>query len=376
VDVTQEHLQHSDVVILNRDGAEERFISASSGSSDELSIFDDFTPASGEVVAQMVFGGCGFEQAARTRMDGARWPMLWLEGDDCPGTHISGTQGFVLDGRSVQRVALADQVVGSVWSDADADYCLLAGILPIDSAAMPGSQTTSCFEQIEAALQKAGMDFSHVVRTWFYLDDLLAWYDEFNAARTEFFQSRGVFDRLIPASTGIGARNPAGTALVAGALAIRPRHARVHIEEVVSPLQCAATEYRSSFSRAVEVAFPDHRILMISGTASIAADGESMFTDDVAKQIHLTLDVVEAILRSREMDWNNTSRAVCYFRDIEDLPVFEKCCCDRGIAPLPMVPAHATVCRDDLLFEIELDAVSTVGLEKGKGITSDIANGN
>ncbi len=82
-------------------------------------------------------------------------------------------------------------------------------------------------------------------------------------------------------------------------------------------------------------------MLIVSGTASIAADGKSMFTNDVAKQIHLTLDVVEAILRSREMDWNNTSRAICYFRDIEDLPVFEKCCRDRGIAPLPMVPAHA-----------------------------------
>jgi len=32
-----------------------------------------------------------------------------------------------------------------------------------------------------------------------------------------------------------------------------------------------------------------------------------------------------------------------------------------------MVPAHATVCLDDLLFEIELDAISTVAIEKEKG---------
>jgi len=377
VDVTQQHLQHGEIITLNRDGAHERFINVnSSGGSDELSIFGNFPPASGEMVAQLVFGGCGFEQDARTRMSGAAWPVLWVQGDVCPGTHLSGTQAFIIDGRPVRSVTLGDRVVGSVWADEDADYCLLAGILPTDSRVTRGAQTTSSMEQIEIALQKADMDFSHVVRTWFYLDDLLAWYDEFNTARTKFFESRGVFNRLVPASTGIGARNPAGMALAAGALAIRPRHKGVHTEEVASPLQCSATEYRSSFSRAVEVAFPDHRMLIISGTASIAADGKSMFTNDVAKQIHLTFDVVEAILRSREMDWKNTIRAVGYFRDIEDLPVFQACCRERGIPPLPMVPAHATVCRDDLLFEIELDAISTVELEKEKGITGDTVHGN
>jgi hypothetical protein len=47
------------------------------------------------------------------------------------------------------------------------------------------------------------------------------------------------------------------------------------------------------------------------------------------------------------------------------VPLFEKCCRDRGIAPLPLTPAHTTVCRDDLLFEIELDAISTATLPKG-----------
>jgi enamine deaminase RidA (YjgF/YER057c/UK114 family) len=367
VDVTQQHLQHGEMITLSHDGAQKRLINvSSSGGSDELSIFADFPPASGEMAAQLIFGGCGFEQDARTRMSGAAWPVLWVQGDVCPGTHLSGTQAFIIGGCPMHRVTLADRVVGSLWADEDADYCLLAGILPTDSRVTRDDQTTSSMEQIEIALHRAGMDFSHLVRTWFYLDDLLAWYDEFNMARTKFFESRGVFNRLVPASTGIGARNPAGMALAAGALAIRPRHGRVHVQEVPSPLQCPATEYRSSFSRAVEVTFPDHRTLLVSGTASIAADGKSMFTSDVAKQIHLTLDVVEAILRSREMDWSNTSRAVGYFRDIEDLPVFEKCCRDRGISPLPMVPAHATVCRDDLLFEIELDAISPSGLKKGK----------
>jgi enamine deaminase RidA (YjgF/YER057c/UK114 family) len=271
---------------------------------------------------------------------------------------VAGVQAFALDGIPLHRVTLGDRVVGSQWSDADADYCLLAGILPADLQADRNAQTRSCFERIETALKKADMDFSHVIRTWLFLDNLLDWYDVFNAARTTFFKERGVFDRLIPASTGIGAGNPSGAALVAGALAIRPKHNRVRIQEVSSPLQCPATEYRSSFSRAVEVDYPDRRLLIISGTASIAPEGQSLYADDVGKQIHLTLDVIEAILKSRGMGWEHTVRAVGYFRDIHDLAVFDACCRERGMPALPMAPAHATVCRGDLLFEMELDAVA------------------
>lgn len=356
--IARQHLAAGDVVTLKRGDLQKQFISARRKGADELSIFDEFPPAAGTVIAQMVFGGCEFRDAARTRMGGVDWPMLWVQGDVCPGTHVAGMQSFALAGRPIRRVKLADSTVGSAWSDEDADYCLLAGVLPADFAASRGAQTRGCFGQIEAALQKAGMNFSHVVRTWFYLDELLSWYGEFNAARTQFFQSRGVFDRLIPASTGIGAKNPAGAALAAGALAVRPKHNRVHIQEIISPLQCPATAYRSSFSRAVEMAFPDHRILMISGTASIAPDGKTVFADDPVKQIHMTLDVVEAILKSRGMGWQNTTRAVGYFHDIRALPAFEACCRERDIPPLPLSPAHATVCRDDLWFEMELDAVA------------------
>jgi len=83
-----------------------------------------------------------------------------------------------------------------------------------------------------------------------------------------------------------------------------------------------------------------------------------MFGNDVVKQIHRTLDVVGAILQSRKMSWDNIIRAIAYFRDIEALPVFEACCRERGIPQLPILPVHSTICRDDLLFEIEVDAMS------------------
>lgn len=350
-----------DAVTLQRPGSRAHFISAGCAEGSDMAPFDGFPPLEGTVAAQIAFGGCAFHERAVARMGGADWPMLWLEGDFSPGTAVSGAQTFVLEGLAVQRIHLGGRVVGSVWSDADADYCLLAGVLPKDLSAGRGEQTTNCFEQIEAALGQAGMTFSNVVRTWLYLDDLLSWYDDFNRARTAFFQSRNVFAGLVPASTGIGAANPAGAALAAGALAVRPRHGGVRIEEVASPLQCAATDYRSSFARAVELAFPDRRLLLISGTASIAPGGESLHEGDVGRQIDLTLDVVEAILRSRRMDWSDVTRAIGYFRDFSDRPVFHHRCQARGIPPLPLTPVHAAVCRDDLLFEIELDALAPQG---------------
>jgi len=351
------------VITPDPDSAQLQFISARRGGSDELSILEDILPRSGKTVAQLVFGGNRFYEPARARFGGPDWPLFWLQGDVCPGTQISGAQAFVVDEATVRYIKLDGRIVGSYWEDDDAEYSLLAGILPVSFDATPGGQAYSSFEQIETALSKVGVDFSYVVRTWLYLDKLLDWYDEFNVARTNFFLSRGVFDRLIPASTGIGASNPSGAALTSGALAIRPKHDRAVIREVASPLQCAATEYRSSFSRAVEVTFPSRRFLTISGTASIAPSGASLYEGDVVKQIHLTLDVVEAILKSRGYEWADTVRAIGYFRDIHDLPVFDAICKERGIAPLPLAIAHAIVCRGDLLFEIELDAVAAGNYE-------------
>ncbi len=351
------------VITLDGCGAQERLISTRINGHEPREMFAGFPPASSQIAAQLVFGGCRFEKEARARVDGAGWPLLWVQGDGSSGNQIVGVQTFELEGCSLRRVTAGDRVIGTCWSDSDADYCLLAGVLPTDPTAHRSVQTRSCFQQIEAALQQADMDFSHIVRTWFYLDKLLAWYDEFNTVRTAFFQSRGVFNRLLPASTGIGAGNPAGAALTAGVLAVRPRHNRVQIQTVTSPRQGPATAYCSSFSRAVELAFPTRRQLIISGTASITPGGKTAFAGNPRQQMHLTLEVVEALLKARGMDWSHATRAVGYFQNIRALDTFDACCRERHIPPLPMAPAHAAICRSDLLFELEIDAVVSATMD-------------
>jgi enamine deaminase RidA (YjgF/YER057c/UK114 family) len=161
----------------------------------------------------------------------------------------------------------------------------------------------------------------------------------------------------MPASTGIGAGNCAGVAVVAEALAIKAKEQNIHIYEVPSPLQCPASDYKSSFSRAVEVVLPDHRRLYVSGTASIEPGGRTAHVGDVEKQIALTMDVVEAILASRQMGWSDVSRAIAYFKDIQDASLLDSYCSKKRLPLLPMAVAHGDICRDDLLFEIEVDAV-------------------
>ena len=108
---------------------------------------------------------------------------------------------------------------------------------------------------------------------------------------------------------------------------------------------------------AVEINQPGSRLLTISGTASIAPGGETVHLDDCGKQIELTMEVVHEILKSRDMDWKHTSRAIAYFKDIDEAPLLEKYCIENNLPELPVAISHADVCRHDLLFEIELDAV-------------------
>ena len=97
------------------------------------------------------------------------------------------------------------------------------------------------------------MTFADVVRTWLYMDNILDWYDPFNCARDAFFKSRAVYDGLVPASTGIGSANLYGSAITACAIALKPRQPSAVTVEPIPALQCAALEYGSSFSRAVEI---------------------------------------------------------------------------------------------------------------------------
>jgi enamine deaminase RidA (YjgF/YER057c/UK114 family) len=284
------------------------------------------------------------------------WPVTWLEGHDSPPSRANGFQVWAIAGCEATPVRSGNRVVGTRFEDDEAVYLALGDLHPRDPSRPRPDQAREVFETMLELLDQAGMSFANVARTWLYLDHILDWYGEFNQVRNAFFEQHGVFQQLVPASTGIGCAHPAGTALVAKMLAIRPKHGRVFAVE--SPLQCPATSYRSAFSRAVEVDLPSHRQLYISGTASIEPGGETIHVADTAAQIDLTMRVVHAILTSRGMDWHHTARAVAYLRHEAERALLDRWLARHQLGGLPLVVLQSDVCRDDLWFELELDALA------------------
>ncbi|MFC1467213.1 Rid family hydrolase [Verrucomicrobiota bacterium] len=305
-----------------------------------------------QIIGQFTFAGCDHFDTAGP-LD---WPFSWLQGDACKKGEMTSMQAVAVSGVDLQPIKLNGQTVGYFYEDEHARYCRLAGLQPGDADASREAQTRSLFERMANALKQCDMKFADTVRTWLYLDQLLDWYDEFNAVRTQFFEEHGVFDKMVPASTGIGACNPQGAAITADLLAIVPKSDAVTIQAVESPLQESAMDYRSSFSRAAEVGFPTHRTIYISGTASIEPKGETVHLDDSEAQIALTMEVVKALLNSRDMDWSDVTRGIAYFKNSNDLKIYQEFCEKHDIPEFPLAISHADVCRHNLLFEIEIDA--------------------
>jgi hypothetical protein len=69
------------------------------------------------------------------------------------------------------------------------------------------------------------------------------------------------------------------------------------------------------------------------------------------------MEVAHAILTSRGMDWSDVSRAIAYFKDLNDMPLLDAYCKEHNLSGVPIAVAHGDICRNDLLFEIEADAV-------------------
>ena len=262
---------------------------------------------------------------------------------------------------SLPGVAAGKTDFGAASNDEWGNYALVKGVGPEDVSATPREQAYSAFVRLDAALADFGMGFADVARVWLYADGILGWYADVNRARDDFFGERGVFDRFVPASTGIGWSNGGGAKIVLGAFAARPRIPGGLVRTPLpSPLQCPALEYGSSFSRAVELRTPGWRRVLVSGTASILPGShEVAHVGDLDAQVDCAMRAVEAIYASRGLAWKDVTGALVYLKEASFRPAW-----DRWVAAHPDFPqAHsrsivADVCRPEWLFEVESDATA------------------
>jgi enamine deaminase RidA (YjgF/YER057c/UK114 family) len=320
-----------------------------------------FLNENGAVIArQQVFG------RGKLQVDGIKlmtvclgnisWPLTWLEGNGS-GHEIAGMHLLAVTGVEVEPVVHRGTVIGASFDDGFGRHLMLGHLAPDECFCSAAAQTRQVYELLESTLSGFGMDLQNVVRTWLFLDEICSWYGDLNNVRNLVYARQGL--KKLPASTGVGVGNPKRTKLIAEAWAMQPLAKDVVVREIESPLQCAAPKYGSGFSRATEVSTPAWRRLTISGTASIAPDGSSVHDGDIDAQIQLTMEVIETILKSRGLSLDDTSRMTAYFKNIEQVPHFERWLKANGIGSLPLVMAEADICRPELLFEVEMDAISS-----------------
>ena len=124
----------------------------------------------------------------------------------------------------------------------------------------------------------------------------------------------------------------------------------------------------SSFSRGMRIDLNGLTILLISGTASIDENGQSVHIGDFRAQMRRTLANITGLLTSEGCTWRDIVRTTCYLRNIEgDYEAFNE---ERtafykvqGLDPLPASTGiQAILCRPELLIEIE--AIAMFRMEK------------
>lgn len=115
----------------------------------------------------------------------------------------------------------------------------------------------------------------------------------------------------------------------------------------------------SSFSRGLRLDIKGITILLISGTASVGAEGETLYPGDFRAQAWRTYQNITALLESEGASWKDVVRTTCYLRDIErDYAAFNEIRTEffkeQDLDPLPASTGiQAILCRPDLLIEIE-----------------------
>ncbi|MBS1876568.1 MAG: hypothetical protein JSU00_25355 [Acidobacteria bacterium] len=119
----------------------------------------------------------------------------------------------------------------------------------------------------------------------------------------------------------------------------------------------------SSFSRGLRLDLGNTSIILVSGTASIGANGESLHIGDFRAQCRRTFQNITDLLASEGATWHDIVRTSCYLRDIDrDYAAFNEertaFYAEQQLDPLPASTGiQAKLCRPELLVEIEAIAM-------------------
>jgi enamine deaminase RidA (YjgF/YER057c/UK114 family) len=309
-----------------------------------------------------------FADIRRRYFDFAGGNFSYIQGESCSGKGLAGVQiHAVRPGSKNDHWVIYHNnfPCGYSWRCGETTYIHLAGIDGLrDGACRREEQTSLMFDRTNQILASQSVSFSNIARIWIYLENILEWYDEFNSIRTEKFKTFGLMpesvtesemDRIyLPASTGIGGRNPAGASGFADVLAIS---GDAQVSALPGVGQRSAYRYGSAFSRGVCIQEKGYRQIFVSGTAAIDEQGNSLYPENVEGQIIRTMQTVESLIAEKGAKLENIRSATVYLKRSGDLGVYKKVAATFGLIHMPVICVVADICRDELLFEMEALAV-------------------
>ncbi len=231
-------------------------------------------------------------------------------------------------------------------------------------AATSHAQTQRILEHYHAHLAAHRMTLAgHVLRTWFFVQNIDANYQGLVVARREFFAQHGLTSAThFVASTGVeGAHADARASVSMDAYAIAGVQL-AQIRHLAAPEHLSPTYvYGVTFERGTAIAYRDRTHVLISGTASIDARGEIVHVGDVTRQLDRTLENIGALLRAAGAGFEHLCLFLVYARDAHDVALIQQ----RLAAQFPALPTvllRACVCRPGWLVEIEALAITPADL--------------
>lgn len=295
----------------------------------------------------------------------ASGPLTYIQGQPPWG---EGLAGIIIRAAScrypqgkVWTVMDQGEPVGRGWQCQGATFILLQNIQGL----VPGPrevntrplQTKRLIRRVAAILDGQGASYREVVRTWFYLDDILAWYPEFNHARSAIYRELGLMpingggSRWLPASTGIRGEVSTGAAGALDLLAV----VGTPVRQLRSQAQPEALTYGSAFSRGALIRQSDHVLIQVSGTAAIDEQGRSLYPGDVGAQIDCTLGKIAALIGPEGAALSDIAAACVFVKRPGDALAYRERAAAWGLEHLPAVVMVADVCREELLFEMDAE---------------------
>ena len=331
------------------------------------------------VLQERVFGHRGVAPVvarARARATGGNddaWavPPTFIEGAPVGREGLAGIHIIAARAESSRLVTDGERVLGRV---VEAPGARLVGLADLGrfggrpAARDCAGDARATIDAAEHALVNEGFSYRDVARTWFYLRDILSWYDSFNAARSAAFRRMSLIgpggDGAIPASTGIGGCGTRGAWCTLDLIAAQAREGqRFEMVRLRNSRQNEAAEYGSAFARGMSLTLGHHRYLFISGTASIDTSGATIHVGDFDGQTTQTLEAIAALLEGAGASLRDIRQATVFIKNPTDAGAFECLARHTRLAAVPLVTTIADVCRDDLLVEIDAIAVVPVRRE-------------